>query len=546
MKLHKVITSVAAFAVVSTGLFADVSGMDVEQVFERECQGCHGPNHEGGVGSDLRPGVIEKVNSYMLAETILNGRAGTAMPPFKEKFSQADADKMVDYLQHFKGQKIKVLTLEAVKSGWKTLNDRMEFFNKYPQAADVKKNTDIVFVTERDAERVAFVDGTSGKVLSKHPAGFAVHVTVTNKRQPRYAYSISRSGLVTMFDLNSPGQQKIAECQVGSDSRGLAVSPDGKYLMAGNYVPGGAILMDAMTLEPLKVYPTSSVIDTEGNIGSSRVAGIWDTPYGPYIAFALKDAGHVYIVDYSQPDFPIVGDIPNIGKILHDGFLNEGKEIGRYLMVASQGSDVVGVVDFKTKSLVAKVYTGPAAKPHPGQGSSWYNEELHTQVHATVNMNVGQVTIWDNNWDVVRQIPTGGGGLFVGTSEHTPFIWADNVLGGPENWNKVHLINKQKMELDRIIEVGTTQGTVTDPVTHKILYKWKVPTVKDKDGKAIVPRILHAEPANHGHWSMISEWNAGRIGIYEAKTGKFVKYIDGLTTPTFTYSIEHRQTIPGA
>lgn len=102
------------------------------------------------------------------------------------------------------------------------------------------------------------------------------------------------------------------------------------------------------------------------------------------------------------------------------------------------------------------------------------------------------------------------------------------------------------MELDRIIEVGTTQGTVTDPVTHKILYKWKVPTVKDKDGKAIVPRILHAEPANHGHWSMISEWNAGRIGIYEAKTGKFVKYIDGLTTPTFTYSIEHRQTIPGA
>ena len=45
---------------------------------------------------------------------------------------------------------------------------------------------------------------------------------------------------------------------------------------------------------------------------------------------------------------------------------------------------------------------------------------------------------------------------------------------------------------------------------------------------------------------MISEWNAGRIGIYEAKTGKFVKYISGLTTPTFTYSIEHRQTIPGA
>ena len=208
MRLNKLVMSVAALAVVSTGLFAGTSNMDVEKVFERECQGCHGPNHEGGVGSDLRPEVIGKKNSYKLAEAVLNGVAGSAMPPFKEKFSKADADKMVDYLQHFKGKKMEVLSIDSVKAGWKTLNDRMAFFSKYPHAVDVKKNTDICFVTERDAERVAFVDGTSGKILSKHPAGFAVHVTVTNKRQPRYAYSISRSGLVTMFDLNTPGQQK--------------------------------------------------------------------------------------------------------------------------------------------------------------------------------------------------------------------------------------------------------------------------------------------------------------------------------------------------
>ncbi|MFA5455146.1 MAG: cytochrome D1 domain-containing protein [Sulfurimonas sp.] len=547
MRLNKLVMSVAAMAVVGSGMVVQAaSTMDAEKVFEKECQGCHGPNLEGGVGSDLRPAVTAKKNSYALAETVLNGRAGTAMPSFKDKFTKDDADKMVDYIQHFKGRVIKQLTIETVKAGWKPLNDRMAFFTKYPSPADVKKNTDICFVTERDAERVAFVDGTNGKILSKHPAGFAVHVTVTNKRQPRYAYSISRSGLVTMFDLNTPGQQKIAEVQVGSESRGLAVSPDGKYLMAGNYVPGGAILLDAMTLEPLKVYPTSSVIKPNGDIDSSRVAGIFDTPYGPYIAFALKDGGHVYIVDYSKPGFPIVGDIPNIGDILHDGFLNEGKEIGRYLFIASQGSDVVGVVDFKTKSLVTKIYTGPASKPHPGQGSSWYNEGLGQQLGATVNMNLGQVTIWDDHFDVIRQIPIGGGGLFIGTSEHTPFLWADNVLGGEDNWNKIHLINKQTLEVDRIITVGTTEGTVIDPVTHKVLYKWDVPTVKDAKGDALVPRILHAEPSNHGYWTMISEWNAGRIGIYEAKTGKFVKYITGLTTPTFTYSIEHRQTIPGA
>ncbi len=541
MKLNKlVLSTVAAATLMTTG----ASAFDADLVFEKDCQGCHGPAHQGGVGSDLRPDVLRGKNDQMLASVILNGRAGSAMVPFKKgesighEFNQKDADAMVKYLKNFTGKQPMVLTLENVKKKWTKINDRMKLFKKYPKAVDVDKVTDICFVTERDASKVTFLDGVKGTKISTHPAGFAVHVTVTNKRQPRYAYSISRDGLLTMFDLASKGQQKIADVRIGTSSRGLAVSPDGKYVMAGNYEPGGAILFDAMTLEPLKVYPTSSVINNEGNIESSRVASIADTPYGPYFAFALKDAGHVYIVDYSKPNFPVVGDIANIGNILHDAFLNEGKEIGRYYMIASQGSDVIGIVDFKTKTLAAKVYTGTGSKPHPGQGSSWYNEE-YGQLHATVNMNVGQVTVWDNNWDVVRHIPTAGGGLFVGTSEHTPWIWADNVLGGSSNWNKVHLINKQHLEVERVITVGKDKGTLTNR-DGSIISEWDVPH------QDVNPRVLHAEPANHGNWTMISEWNAGRIGIYEAKTGKFVKYIDGLTTPTFTYSIEHRQTIPGA
>ena len=542
MRLGKLVLSAITATTITA---ASAMAFDAPTVFEKDCQGCHGPAHQGGVGADLRPNKLRSKNSMSLASTILNGRPGTAMPAFKKgvsighEFSQADADAMVKYLKNFTGKQKMVLTLDNVKKKWVKYNDRMKLLKKYPNAVDVKKVTDICFVTQRDASKVTFIDGTSGKKLSTHPAGFAVHVTVTNKRQPRYAYSISRDGLVTMYDLASKGQQKIAECRIGNSSRGLAVSPDGKYLLAGNYEPGGAVLFDAMTLEPLKVYPTSSVIDMDGNIGSSRVAGIYDTPYGPYFAFALKDAGHVYIVDYSKPNFPIVGDIPNIGKILHDGFENEGTEIGRYLMQASQGSDLMGVIDFKTKTLVAKVYTGPGSKPHPGQGASWYNEEKG-QLFATQSMNVGDVVIWDRNWNTVKHVHTAGGGLFVGTSEHTPWIWSDCVLGGSKNWNNMYLINKQTLETDRIIQVGKDRGKLIDAKTHKTIASWKVPHNK------VLPRILHAEPANHGQWTMISEWNAGRIGIYEAKTGKFVKYIKGLTTPTFTYSIEHRQTIPGA
>jgi nitrite reductase (NO-forming)/hydroxylamine reductase len=88
------------------------------------------------------------------------------------------------------------------------------------------------------------------------------------------------------------------------------------------------------------------------------------------------------------------------------------------------------------------------------------------------------------------------------------------------------------------------------PVNEKVFGKEKIMPMPAKLGAAVKdpvqPRLLHAEPANHGEWTMISEWTTGRIGIYESKTGKFVKYINNLTTPTFTYSVEHRQHIPGA
>jgi nitrite reductase (NO-forming)/hydroxylamine reductase len=401
-----------------------------------------------------------------------------------------------------------------------------------------------------------------------------VHVTVTNKKNPRYAYSISRSGKLTMFDIGAPGQPALASVQVGQESRGLAVSPDGKYVIAGNYNPRGAVLCDAMTLEPLKVYDTSRVIDPDGQIGPSRVASLADTPYGPYFAMALKDGGHTYIIDYSKPDFPIVGDIQNIGKILHDAFLNEdeGKNFGRYFMIASQGSDLVGIVDFKTKKLAAKVHTGKKSKPHPGQGSSWYSKKLKKQLHATVSMNIGSVVVWDSSWKIVKKIKTNGGGLFIGTAHHTPYVWADCVLGKPDKYNEVHLINKETLKTDKIIKVGKTKGQLIDAKTKKVLQEWDttqyenvavnevaskmsketlVPAVAEgkkgkKVAKPVQPRLLHAEPANHGKWTMISEWTTGRIGIYNSKTGKFIKYINNLTTPTFTYSVEHRQHIPGA
>jgi len=581
MKFNKLIGLAAVTSFAATMAMAGTSTMDFAKKFEKECQGCHGPIHQGGVGSDLRPKALKAKSREFLAEAIMNGIKNTAMPAWKDSFSKDDAAGMIDWLMDWKNTVELTLDLDDVKKTWAKLADIDKLAKKYPVAndgkvkyegAEVKNIKDITFATERDASLVDFIDSTTGKVLSRHKAGFAVHVTVTNKANPRYAYSISRSGRLTMFDIGAPGQPALATVQVGQESRGLAVSPDGKYVIAGNYNPGGAVLCDAVTLEPLKAYDTSRVIDPDGEIGPSRVASLADTPYGPYFAMALKDAGHTYIIDYSKPNFPIVGDIPNIGKILHDAFLNEdeGKDFGRYFMIASQGSDVVGIVDFKEKNLAALVHTGPRSKPHPGQGSSWYSKGQNKQLHATQSMNFGDTVIWDSNWKVVKHVKTAGGGLFVGTSPHTPWIWSDCVLGQPEYYNEVHLINKDTLETDRIIKVGKKKGQLIDAKTKKVLQEWdatqhetvavnevsskmsqeKLMPMPKKLGAVkknpVQPRLLHAEPANHGAWTMISEWTTGRIGIYNSETGEFIKYIENLTTPTFTYSVEHRQHVPGA
>ncbi len=588
MKLKKIF-SLAAIAALSTSfVLAGTSKMDFAKVYEKECQGCHGPIHQGGVGSDLRPAALKKKEFNSLVQTILNGRDNTAMPAWGHdgapvKFSKDDAAGMVDWLMNWKNTVKLELKMDDVHKSWKKLADIEELAKKYPvdkdgnlkyEGAEVKNVKDITFATERDASLVDFIDSTTGKVLSRHKAGFAVHVTVTNKANPRYAYSISRSGRLTMFDIGAPGQPAVASVQVGQESRGLAVSPDGKYVIAGDYNPGGAVLCDAHTLEPLKIYDTSNVeLIGEKEKGPSRVAFLADTPYGPYFAMALKDGGSVWIIDYSKKDFPVVAKVKNIGKILHDAFENEneGPDYGRYVMVASQGSDLMGIVDFKTKKLAAKVYTGEHSKPHPGQGSSWYNKTMKKQLNATQSMNFGSVVIWDSpGWKVVKKVKTAGGGLFVGTSPHTPYIWSDCVLGKPENYNKMYLINKETLETDKIIEVGKKEGKLIDAKTGKVLQTWdatqhatikpaevaskmsdeKLIPVPDKLGPVmknpVQPRLLHAEPANHGKWTMISEWTTGRIGIYDSKTGRFIKYINNLTTPTFTYSVEHRQHVPGA
>ena len=55
MKLNKILGLAAVTSFAATMAIAGTSNMDFAKMYEKECQGCHGPIHQGGVGSDLRP-----------------------------------------------------------------------------------------------------------------------------------------------------------------------------------------------------------------------------------------------------------------------------------------------------------------------------------------------------------------------------------------------------------------------------------------------------------------------------------------------------------
>jgi len=67
MKLNKLVLSTVATAAL---MATSAAAFDADAVFEKDCQGCHGPAHQGGVGSDLRPDVLRTKNDQMLASTI--------------------------------------------------------------------------------------------------------------------------------------------------------------------------------------------------------------------------------------------------------------------------------------------------------------------------------------------------------------------------------------------------------------------------------------------------------------------------------------------
>jgi nitrite reductase (NO-forming)/hydroxylamine reductase len=471
-------------------------GQPVEQAYRDSCGGCHGPNREGATGPALVPGRLTSTDDFYF-EVIKHGSPGTVMPAWGALgLSDEEIWALVGYIRAQPEAGDVQWEMEQIAASQEVLVSESDL----PAEPAHDGNLDnLLLVTEREARSIAVFDGDTHRLLGHIPASYRAHGYAFDPTSDRWAYNVGRDGWLFKIDLYT--LQAVTKVRVGLDSRGLAISDDGDYVIVGNYIPATAVILDAHTLEPLKVIHTD-VTGPDGEVIHSRVAITSDVSpelVGPYFLIGLKEGGEVWRIDFSQPDFP-VDKVTNVGGILHDGFLSPDNT---RFYIASQTDNWMAVIDVKNWALVDQIPTGDT--PHPGSGATW--EVDGTVYGATVHAGEGKITVWDlANDQIVAEIPTTGPGLFIRAHPDNPYVWADTMFA--EQPNRIYIVDKRTFEVVHVIEEGI--------------------------------QTLHPEFTADGQYVYVSDWQGNVVRVYDALTFEKVAEIGGVTTPTGIFNTERR------
>lgn len=473
-----------------------VKGKQVQTFYLDSCSGCHSPDRRGATGPALLPQRLTEKDEYYF-DVIKNGKPNTIMPPWGGQLSDEEIRTLIAFIKSEAAASASEWGEKDIWGSLTVINNE----NSLPDQPVKPVNLDhLMLVTEREAQSIAVLDGDAHTLLGHIHASYRAHGYAFHPGNPRWVYNMGRDGWVFKIDLYS--LKAVRKIRIGLDARSLAISDDGKWLIAGNYMPASLVILNAETLELVKYFSTHTM-DNEGAEVDSRVATILDTSpelVGPYFLVALKEAGQVWRIDWSKPDFPIL-KLENVGHVLHDGFLSQDNQT---FYLAAQKDNWMAAIDVATMSLIKNIETG--AIPHPGSGAAWQADGRHYA--ATTHAGEGKVTIWDTDTnEIVGTVETPGPGLFIRAQENSPYVWADSVFA--KQPNAITVFEKQSpFKLVKIIE----------------------------DGK----RTLHPEFTADGRFVYIADWDGNVVRVYDAQTLERVAEIEDIVTPTGIFSTSRR------
>ena len=495
-------------------------------LYFQRCAGCHGVLRKGATGKNLEPAETKKLGQERLEKIIALGTEG-GMNNFDDIMTAQEIKDMATYIQ-LEAPRPPEMSLALMKERVKNYVDPAD----YPDKPLHDRNWQNFFVViERDAGKVAIVDGDKHEIVAHLDTGYAVHVIKGTEKSKmengakdpgRFWYTMGRDGKLTKIDLwQTPDKMRVAEVQVAYDARDVAVSGDGKYIVGGGYWPPHFVIVEAETMQPVKVV-SSRGINVDGEyVEESRVAAIYSVPNTNDVLVSMKELGQMWQVD--------LDDVANLdivqmdtSKFLHDGFFDPS---GKYFQIAANASNQMVVVDSSTGKHEATIDMGKL--PHPGPGANWNDKECGP-VGGTTHLGEGTVTVWgndpaghpDNAWKICYTVETDGPGLFIRTHPKSKYVWADQTKHPePEVQQSIQVISKETREI-----VKTMQLT-------------------DKPGYAVV----HSEFNADGSEVWVSIWNRstslepnGEIVVFDAETLEEKTRIKGFYAPTGKFNVYNR------
>lgn len=479
-----------------------------QALYAEHCQVCHGENRLGFVGPALLPENLERLPKPKAAATIRDGRPATQMPAFHDKLRPEQIEALAAWI-YTPPAVTPVWDLQEIRAAHLQPVNPVTLSTKPVYTAD---RWNLFVVVETGDHHVTILDGDTFTPIFRFQSRYALHGGPKFTQDGRYVFFASRDGWISKFDLFN--LMVVSEVRAGINTRNLAVSDDGRFVLVGNYLPRNIVVLSAETLRPVKIIPAA---DAAGN--ASRVSAVYSAPPRGSFVVALKDAKEIWEIptrfgkgdghwvhDYNPEsgDMQAVTTSFKIRRIATDAFVDDFFFSPDYHYVFASDRDKAAghVIDLDTGKKVTDV-TMPGM-PHLGSGITW--KHAGRTVMATQNLKKGVVSVVDlADWKRVGEIPLPGPGFFLRSHEKSPYAWADGMMGPTKD--TLQLIDKQTLTVAK--------------------------TVTPAPGKT----AAHVEFTKDGRYALVSVWEMdGELVVYDAQSLEVVKRLP-MKKPSGKYNV---------
>lgn len=489
---------------------------DAPALYAKHCAECHGATRLGGIGTALLPENLKRLRIKAAAGVIANSRPAVQMPAFGEVLSKNEIAALVKYI-YTPLKTVPKWDMAEIKNSHVLHTPLSALPTKPMHGADP---LNLFTVVETGDHHVTILDGDKFESLWRFPSRFALHGGAKYSPDGRFVYFGSRDGWVSKYDLW--GLKPIAEIRAGINMRNIAVSGDGRYVMAANFLPHSLVVLDARELKPLKVIPVRGDLKK-----TSRVSAVYTAHPRNSFVVALKDIPEIWEISYEDDPEPVpLGFIHNFREGQQEGMFDRGPfpvrriKLDDYLddfFFSQDYDDVIGaarnakngqVVNLTVRKKIADIDL--SGMPHLGSGITFRYQ--NRPVLATPHLKDSAVSVIDmESWKTVKRIDTLGPGFFMRSHENTPYAWVDVFFG--KNRDALHVIDKRTLEI--------------------------VKTLRPEPGKT----GAHVEFTRDGRYALVSIWDKnGALVVYDAATLEEFKRIP-MNKPSGKYNVYNKITL---